>query len=79
MELARGSDAISIWSTPPDFLSGQCFYDFPSPQRVFEHEYSIDGLEDFTPEKCIEICRSAQGTDPILNLLVSRSKGLQNL
>ena len=63
-----GSNAISIWSTPPAYLTGQCFYDFPSPQRVFEHGYSIDGLEDLTPEKCIEICRSDEGTDLILIL-----------
>ena len=60
-----GSNAISIWSTPPAYLTGQCFYDSPSPQRVFEHGYSIDGFEDLTPEKCIEICRSEQGTDLI--------------
>ena len=92
-----GSNAISIWNTPPANLTGQCFYDFPSPKmfrqrfsqrfrrvprefafsaetsvhskllfvenfrsfssdEVFEHGYSIDGLEDLTPEKCIDIC-----------------------
>ena len=66
-----GSNAISIWSTPPAYITGQCFYDFPSPMRVFEYGYSIDGLEDLTPEKCIDICRSDEGTDLILNFVVS--------
>ena len=66
-----GSNAISIWNTPPAYLTGQCFYDFPSPRRVFEVGYSIDGLEDLTPEKCIDICRSDEGMDLILNLVVS--------
>ena len=73
-----GSNAISIWSTPPAYLTGQCFYDFPSPRRVFEHGYSIDGLEDLTPEKCIEICRRDEGTDLILNLVFSLSLGILN-
>ena len=30
-----GSNAISIWSTPPSNLTGQCFYDFPSPPESF--------------------------------------------
>ena len=104
-----GSNAISIWNTPPAYLTGQCFYDFSSPQEfpqrfrrvprdfaipipaqtsahskilfveefrssttdaVFEHGYSIDGLEDLTPEKCIDICRSVEGTDLIFDLVV---------
>ena len=48
------------------YLNGECFYDFPSPKRVFEHGYSIDGLEDLTLEKCIDICESVEGTDLIL-------------
>ena len=54
-----GTNAISIWKTPPKYLHGECFYDFPSPRRVFENGYSIDGLEDLTIGKCIEICRHA--------------------
>ena len=111
-----GSNAISIWSTPPAYLTGQCFrsperfrqefrqgYRQRSHQRfrrvprdfafsaqtsvhskiffrekfrsytsepVFELGYSIDGLEDLTPEKCIDICLSVEGTDLILNLVV---------
>ena len=111
---------MSIWSTPPANLTGQCFrsperfrqefrqsfrqgYRQRSHQRfrrvrrdfafsaqtslhskiffrekfrsyttepVFELGYSIDGLEDLTPEKCIDICLSNEGTDLILNLLV---------
>ena len=33
---------------------------------VFEYGYSMDGLEDLTPEECIQICRSDQGTDLII-------------
>ena len=47
---------ISIWRTPPERIEGECFYDFPSPRRVFEHGYSIDGLEDLTVHNCIDIC-----------------------
>ena len=54
-----GTNAISIWRTPPKRIEGECFYDFPSPRRVFEHGYSIDGLEDLTIENCKEICRTA--------------------
>ena len=68
-----GSNAISIWSVPPSYLAGQCFYDFPSPRRVFEYGYSINGLEDLTPEKCIDICRSDEGTDLNSDSVVSLS------
>ena len=54
-----GTNAISIWRTPPQRIEGECFYDFPSPRRVFEHGYSIDGLEDLTIESCSEICINA--------------------
>ena len=54
-----GTNAISIWRTPPKRIEGECFYDFPSPRRVFEHGYSIDGLEDLTIESCSEICIAA--------------------
>ena len=39
-------------------------------EPVFELGYSIDGLEDLTPEKCIDICLSVEGTDLIFNLVV---------
>ena len=35
----------------------------------------MDGLEDLTPEECIQICRSDQGTDQILYILVTLSRG----
>ena len=54
-----GTNAISIWRTPPKRIEGECFYDFPSPRRVFEHGYSIDGLEDLTIQNCKDICETA--------------------
>ena len=58
-QICGGTNAISIWSTPPKYIHGECFYDFPSPRRVFEDGYSIVGLEDLTVQNCIDICRYA--------------------
>ena len=60
-----GTNAISIWRTPPKLIEGDCFYDFPSPRRVFEDGYSIDGLEDLTLDKCIDICKFDAGQNLI--------------
>ena len=50
-----GSNALSLWTTPPKHPSGLCINDYPENQRIL-NEYSVTGLDDMTIEYCASIC-----------------------
>lgn len=51
-----GSDAMSLWNTPPKEFIGFCVNDYPQNRRVL-NDFSITGLLDLTIESCGEICK----------------------
>ena len=54
-QICGGSEALSIWSTPPQILEGLCVYDFPSNKRVLS-DFSMTGSRNLTKEICASIC-----------------------
>ena len=54
-QICGGSDAMSLWNTPPTIFNGYCVYDFPSDRRVLD-DFSITGLSNLTVESCAIIC-----------------------
>lgn len=50
-----GSNAMSVWTTPPEFLDGLCVNDYPQHRRVL-NEFSVTGLKDLTIRYCQSIC-----------------------
>ena len=50
-----GSNALSLWTTPPKHPSGLCINDYPESQRIL-NEYSVTGLDNMTIEYCAAIC-----------------------
>lgn len=65
-QICGGSNAMSVWKTPPKVLHGFCVNDYPQNRRVL-NEFSITGLSNLTIESCSNICK---GTDvfPIIYL-----------
>lgn len=53
-EICGGWDAISIWTTPHQYLDGLCVYDFPKQRRVLD-EYHISHI-NLSTDRCREIC-----------------------
>ena len=54
-QICGGSEAISIWTTPPQQFHGYCIHDYPENRRALD-EYSITGLDNLTIENCYNIC-----------------------
>ena len=55
-QVCGGSNALSLWTTPPKNPSGLCINDYPENQRVL-NELSITGLENMTIEYCHSFCQ----------------------
>ena len=58
-QICGGTDAISIWSTPPEEFIGYCINDYPSNRRVL-NDFSVTGLTDLTVESCGKICEGKE-------------------
>ena len=54
-QLCGGSNALSLWTTPPKNPKGLCINDYPENQRVL-NDFSITGLQNMTIEYCCSIC-----------------------
>ena len=54
-QVCGGSNAMSLWTTPPKNPSGLCINDYPENQRVL-NDFSITGLQNMTIEYCCSIC-----------------------
>ena len=55
-QICGGSEAMSVWKTPPSELNGYCVNDYPRNRRVL-NDFSITGLKDLTIENCRIICK----------------------
>ena len=55
-QICGGSEAMSIWTTPPTDLFGYCMNDYPNNQRVLD-DFSITGLKELTIATCSRICK----------------------
>merc|ERR1711962_1451266 len=55
-QVCGGSNALSLWTTPPKNPSGLCIKDYPENQRVL-NKLSITGLENMTIEYCHSFCQ----------------------
>ena len=55
-QICGGSEAMSLWSTPPKVFNGYCVNDYPSNERVL-NDFSMTGLKNLTIESCAEICK----------------------
>ena len=55
-QICGGSEAMSVWKTPPSELNGYCVNDYPRNRRVL-NDFSITGLKDLTIENCRTICK----------------------
>ena len=55
-QICGGSEAMSVWNTPPTDLFGYCVNDYPNNQRVLD-EFSITGLKNLTIATCGRICK----------------------
>ena len=53
-QICGGSEAMSVWNTPPETLIGYCVNDYP--RRVL-NDFSITGLKDLTIVSCKNICK----------------------
>ena len=62
-QICGGSNAMSVWTTPPEELHGVCVNDYPQNRRVLD-EFSITGLTNLTIEHCSSLC---QGNDLFLS------------
>ena len=54
-QICGGSNAMSVWTTPPEYLDGLCVNDYPQNRRVLD-EFSMTGLKNLTIESCGSIC-----------------------
>ena len=54
-QICGGSNAMSVWTTPPEYLDGLCVNDYPQNRRVL-NEFSMTGLKNLTIESCGSIC-----------------------
>ena len=55
-QICGGSDAISVWKTPPAIFDGFCVQDFPQNRRVLTGQ-SQTGLIDLTISYCRDFCK----------------------
>lgn len=55
-QICGGSEAMSVWTTPTEFLNGLCVNDYPEHRRVLDG-FSITGLKNLTVETCGVICK----------------------
>ena len=54
-QVCGGSNALSLWTTPPKNPKGLCINDYPENQRVL-NDFSITGLQNMTIEYCCSMC-----------------------
>ena len=54
-QICGGSEALSVWSTPPKNLNGYCVNDYPGDRRVL-NDFAIIGLTNLTKATCENIC-----------------------
>ena len=55
-QICGGSNAMSVWTTPLNYLEGLCINDFPQNRRVLD-EFSVTGLTNLTVAYCGSICQ----------------------
>ena len=55
-QICGGSNAMSVWTTPINYLEGLCINDFPQNRRVLD-EFSVTGLTNLTVAYCGSICQ----------------------
>ena len=65
-QICGGSEAMSVWNTPPETFNGYCVNDYPGNRRVL-NDFSITGLEDLTIENCRSICK---GKDHLISKII---------
>ena len=53
-QVCGGSNALSIWTTPPDYLNGFCVYD--TRERVLQGRLSAND-PDMTHDICRDFCK----------------------
>ena len=58
-QICGGSNALSLWTTLPDYLDGFCVYDFPYDKRVLNSTAFI-GMENLTPQICRDFCEGSE-------------------
>ena len=52
-QVCGGSNAMSIWTTPPDYMNGFCVYD--TRARVLQGQVMMN-YEDMTHQMCRDYC-----------------------
>ena len=67
-QICGGSEAMSIWKTPPKELFAYCVNDYPENRRVLS-DLSITGLKDMTIEKCSNFCKGKDSQDIFFHFL----------
>ena len=55
-QICGGSEAMSVWTTLPKILDGECINDYPQNRRVL-NDFSITGLTNLTLAYCKNICK----------------------
>ena len=55
-----GSNALSLWTTIPDYLDGFCIEDFPDKRVLNDRKGSWGGMETVTLESCRNFCKGSE-------------------